>query len=273
MKDFIKKLSDFNKSVLLSVAFHIVLMLLFLLFRSGLDFPDQEFAEIGFVAASTSRAYRPSPAQNSTPAKSETPQGQQEAPAPPPSTQPKQEAKAPPVNLPKRRMMEDEDPDLRKRDSGKLTPAQENSKVTPRDDVYDSDSMQKQVAERASRGKDFSQPSQSRDTGASSSPASDVGVDSKNQPYTLEGDASKRTIVNQVLPEYPPGLQREAVVKIRFWVLPDGRVGAMIPVQKGDPQLEEITMKAIRQWRFNSLPPGEEQENVQGVITFVYKLQ
>ena len=77
----------------------------------------------------------------------------------------------------------------------------------------------------------------------------------------------------QVLPEYPPGLQREAVVKIRFWVLPDGRVGTMIPVRKGDPKLEEITMKAIRQWRFNAIPASEEQRNVEGVITFVYKLQ
>lgn len=272
MKDFIKKLSDFNKSVLLSVAFHVVLLLLFLLFRSGLDLPDQEFAEIGFVSATSSRAYQPAPQKQSTPVKTETPQPAEEPPAPPPSTQPKQDATAPVVNLPKRRMIEDEEPDLRKRDAGKLSPAQDE-KATPRDDVYDADSMQKEVAERASSGKDFSQPSQSSDTGTSTSPASDVGATSKNQPYTLEGDASKRTIVNQVLPEYPPGLQREAVVKIRFWVLPDGRVGAMIPVQKGDPTLEEITMKAMRQWRFNSVPSGEAQENVQGVITFVYKLR
>jgi TonB family protein len=169
-------------------------------------------------------------------------------------------------------MLEDEEPELRKRDAGKLTPTQENSRVTPREDVYDAESMQKDVAERASSGKEFSQPTQSSDSGESSLPPSDAGSTS-NQPYKLEGDASKRTIINQVLPEYPPGLQREAVVKIRFWVLPDGRVGAMIPVQKGDPTLEDITMKAIRQWRFNSLPPDENQENVQGIITFVYKLR
>ncbi len=272
MKDFINKLSDFNKSVLLSVAFHFVLLLLFLLFRSGLDFPDQEFAEIGFVSATSSRASRPSPPTQTTPVKTDPSAQAQERPAPPPSTQPKQEATAPPVNLPKRRMLEDEEPELRQRETGKLAPAQDN-KETARDDVYDADSMQKEVADRATSGKEFSQPGQSRETGSNSSPASDAGADSKNQPYTLEGDASKRTIISQVLPEYPPGLQREAVVKIRFWVLPDGRVGAMIPVQKGDPTLEDITMKAMRQWRFNSLPPGEAQDNVQGVITFVYKLR
>ncbi len=76
-----------------------------------------------------------------------------------------------------------------------------------------------------------------------------------------------------MLPQYPPGVQREAVVKIRFWVLPDGRISRMIPVIKGDPQLEAVTMQAMSRWRFNPLPSTAEQNTVQGVITFVYKLK
>ena len=271
MKKFFAQLSEFNKSVLLSVAFHIFLILLFLLFRSGLNLPDQEFAEVGFVASTTSRAYKPATTKKSEPEKTQSAQVKEEA-AGPSSTQPKEEAKAPPVNVPKRRMLEEDEPELTKRDSGKLTPSQDD-KISPQDDVYDSDTMEKSVAERASSGKDFSDPMGSSETGKDASPASDVGSSTSNQPYTLEGDASKRTIINQVLPEYPTGLQREAVVKIRFWVQPDGRIGSMIPVRKGDPKLEDITMKAIRQWRFNALPADEQQKNVEGVITFVYKLQ
>ena len=37
--------------------------------------------------------------------------------------------------------------------------------------------------------------------------------------------------------------------------------------------LETITMNALRQWRFNALPPDEEQKNAEGVIIFVYKLE
>ncbi|MBN1561730.1 TonB family protein [candidate division KSB1 bacterium] len=269
MKKYLEQLSEQNKSVLLSTLFHAILLLLFLLCRSGVDFPDQEFAEIGFVAATTRT--RSAPTQPSASAKRETDTAdEQTAPAAPPARQ-EEAAKAPPVNLPTRRMLEEEEPDLTKRQSGKLTPSQDNSRLSPREDVYDSDSMQKEVAARA-EGKSFS-ANASDDAGKESSPASDIGAGTTDQPYTLEGDASRRTILSQILPEYPPGLQREAVVRIRFWVLPDGRIGAMIPVRKGDPTLEEITMKAMRQWRFNALPAGEEQKNVEGIITFVYKLR
>lgn len=269
MKKLFAKLSELHKSVLFSVVFHLFLLLLFLLFQSGLDLPEQEFSEMGFVAATTSRAQRPAQTQQAAPVQTKTKQPEQAPPAAPP----RKEAAAPPVNLPERRMLEEEEPEITRRQSGKLTPTQDDSKMTPREDIYDPNAMRKEVAERTSDGKTFSEPSQSTESGTAASPVGDVGANTNNQSYTLEGDASRRTILNQILPEYPPGLQREAVVKIRFWVLPDGRIGAMIPVQKGDPTLEEITMKAIRQWRFNALPPDEKQRNVEGIITFVYKLK
>lgn len=272
MKRFFEQLSDFNKSVLLSVGVHVVLVLLFLLFRSGLDLPDTEFAEIGFVSTTTSQPYRTTPRQPAATAQQPEPQESQPAPAQPTVT-PQEEAKAPPVNLPQRRMLEEEEPELTRRQSGKLTPSQERPTDLPRDDVYDSDQMRKELAERATTGKEFQEPSGSEFDGRDSqAPASDMGAN-RRMPYTIEGDASKRRILTQVLPEYPPGLQREAVVKIRFFVQPDGRIGTMIPVQKGDPQLEALTMKAMRQWRFNALPEDKEQRTVEGIITFVYKLR
>jgi len=112
-------------------------------------------------------------------------------------------------------------------------------------------------------------------SGAKTSPTSEniSGGTAQTQPYTIEGEAADRTVLKKVIPKYPENLQKEAVVKIRFTVLPDGRVGQMIPVQKDDPRLETITMEALRQWRFNPLSQSTEQRSVQGVITFRYELK
>ena len=95
----------------------------------------------------------------------------------------------------------------------------------------------------------------------------------KDRPYTIEGAASARQVITEVLPEYPPGLNKEAVIKIRFTVLPNGTVGEMVPILKGDTTLEELTLRAFRQWRFNPLPPDLPQISQAGVITFRYILK
>ena len=83
----------------------------------------------------------------------------------------------------------------------------------------------------------------------------------------------QREVYQQRLPEFPPDVQREAVIKIRFTVLPNGLVGSAIPVQKGDTRLENLTLEAFRTWRFNPLPSYVEQKIQQGVITFRFKLK
>ena len=83
----------------------------------------------------------------------------------------------------------------------------------------------------------------------------------------------QREVYQQRLPEFPPDVQREAVIKIRFTVLPNGLVGSAIPVQKGDTRLENLTLEAFRTWRFNPLPSYVEQKTQQGVITFRFKLK
>lgn len=270
MKSFLNKITDLHKSVLYSVVFHFVLLVLFLLMHSGLDLPDTEFAEIGFVSAASTRAYRPS-VKKVAPAQAAPASTVQES-APPPA--PKIEAKAPPVNIPKRRMLEDEEPQITKRTPGKLSPTADVAKPTPREDIYDAEEMRKKMAEHSADGKEFSNPAgESLGRPDAATPGGEPAATSSGMPYTIEGDAAKRSIVNQVLPEYPPGLQNEAVVKIRFWVLPDGRIGNMLPVRKGDPVLDQLTMRAMRQWRFSALSNDAEKKNAEGVITFVYKLR
>ena len=99
------------------------------------------------------------------------------------------------------------------------------------------------------------------------------GDPGQQMPYEIEGQAAPRTVTYKIIPEYPANLQKQALVKINFTVLPNGRIGEMIPRIKADAQLEKITMDALRQWRFNPLPSYKPQEIERGVITFRYLLK
>ncbi len=83
----------------------------------------------------------------------------------------------------------------------------------------------------------------------------------------------KREIYQKRLPEFPPDIQREATIKIRFTVLPNGLVGQAVLLQKGDTRLENLTLEAFKTWRFNPLPDYVEQRPQTGVITFHFKLK
>jgi len=265
MERFSDMFSDIRKTLILSAGIHLLLLLLFLGISVGIDFSPQEFAEIGFVASSRGTRPRPVLKQMNV----VTPQPKQPQAAPTQTTQPKAE----PVNLPKRRMLEDEKPQVINRETGKLTPTEDQTKISPADQVYKSQQIGRDIAATRQGERVTETPAEAVGQAKETAPSEDVGTPGTNQPFTIEGDAAKRTIVNQKIPRYPSGLQREAVVKIRFTVLPDGHVRAMLPIQKGDPTRDEITMQALRHWRFNPLPPGAEQKNVQGIITFRYELQ
>jgi len=91
-------------------------------------------------------------------------------------------------------------------------------------------------------------------------------------PFTISGEVSTRTILWKVLPQYPKGLQQEATLRFRFSVSPEGSVHNIIPLQKAEPQLEEITIQALYKWKFTPLPPSSKDMQ-EGVITFIYKLE
>ena len=95
----------------------------------------------------------------------------------------------------------------------------------------------------------------------------------KEPSYFLEGAPAERMILSKVIPKYPPGLQKEALIQVKLTVDPGGQVTSLIPLQKGDPILEEITMKALAQWKFAPLPLDVPQIPQEGQITFIYRLQ
>ncbi len=82
-----------------------------------------------------------------------------------------------------------------------------------------------------------------------------------------------REKLSGVLPVYPPGLNKEATILLRFIVKPDGSIGRIIPERKGETTLENISIQALKNWRFNKLESQVPQINQEGVITFVFKLK
>lgn len=82
------------------------------------------------------------------------------------------------------------------------------------------------------------------------------------------GGGGNRTVLNKVLPPSPASLDRLVSIKIRFTVLPDGTVGDMRPMTKGDPALEGISLRTLKKWKFNRL---EADVQMTGTITFTFK--
>lgn len=84
------------------------------------------------------------------------------------------------------------------------------------------------------------------------------------------GGGGTRIVLHKVLPRYPQGHNVSGRLRLRFTVLPDGTVGAIVPLQRTDPLLERAAIEALRQWRFNPLPNPVE---MVGIITFTFELE
>ncbi|MDZ7371587.1 MAG: energy transducer TonB, partial [candidate division KSB1 bacterium] len=246
MPTFWQNLSDRNKSLLLSAVIHALITVVFLTIRAGLNLPV-EFAEIGFVSAAPARSSTGQTAENRRMTPVQQPPQQAVTAEPKKNQAPKNEPK-PPVEMPKRAHSEEKPLLKENKPAEKPFPAAQQQ---PKEAA--------QPAEKAPSSATGEQPSENTTPSQTDNPLNGQGADNRT-PYTIEGDAAQRRIIAQYIPDYPPGLQREAVVKIRFWVAPDGRITQMIPVIKGDPKLEAITMDALRRWRFSALMPHEEQK-------------
>jgi protein TonB len=257
---FFDQLTDLKKSIILSVTFHTLLILLFFIIHIGIDFKTSDFSEISFISGN--RVSKINPPQIGQP------QNLQRIENPAPQTV--KDKAVPPINVPKRRMLEESEPEIYQRQFQKLTPQEQ---YIPEQSAMPQQGRQAGLPEIDNSEKNIQPATEQMDAEKPSIAPSPMQGEQTQQPYTIEGEAAKRTVIEQEIPQYPPNLQKEAVVRIRFTVLPDGYIGQMIPVQKGEPVLEEITMKALRKWRFNPLPPDVEQANAQGVITFRYELE
>jgi len=87
------------------------------------------------------------------------------------------------------------------------------------------------------------------------------------------GGKGTRKIYSFILPQYPEGVKKEVNIKLRFTILPDGTVGTIVPVMKADTRLENAAINSLRQWRFEALSSNQRQAEQTAVIVFPYRLQ
>lgn len=84
------------------------------------------------------------------------------------------------------------------------------------------------------------------------------------------GGGGNRIVLQKKIPEYPKGANTSGQIKIWFVVDANGTIVNMRPAIKGgDPVLERAAMNALRYWKFN---PLKDKKEMQGVITFTFKL-
>jgi len=87
------------------------------------------------------------------------------------------------------------------------------------------------------------------------------------------GGRGKRNIYFYVLPAYPPGVNKEIDIRLRFTILSDGTVGTVIPLIKADTRLEEAAINSLRRWKFEPLRKSQDQGEQTAVIVFPYRLE
>jgi len=94
----------------------------------------------------------------------------------------------------------------------------------------------------------------------------------KKDSIGIKGPAGKREILYK--PQIPEvKIDREGEVGLKFWVFPDGSVGRVSSLLRGDAELEQIAINYIKQWRFNPLDEGGPMVEQWGTITVKFRLK
>jgi len=86
--------------------------------------------------------------------------------------------------------------------------------------------------------------------------------------YRMEGDVTNRVIVNRVIPDFPPGVNRNGTVTMDFTVAPNGNVHNIVVTRRSEPEFEQVSVAAMRQWTFN-----RADRSHTGSITFNFRLE
>ncbi len=88
----------------------------------------------------------------------------------------------------------------------------------------------------------------------------------------IEGPVKGRKILRRPAPP-KVDITRGVDLQLKFWVLPDGTIGEVIPLKRGDAHLERIAINYLKQWQFEPLPPGADQQKIWGTIPIRFIVQ
>ncbi len=251
-------------SVSATVALHALLLAIFLFIHVDFRPVIEQFTEVtlagGWEAPSVEQ---PPPRQEITPEEN-------------PVTEQQNQRLPEEIELPERRQLELNENEITERVQPEL-----EKQLTPGDIVKKSPRTPPPLPETKSTGPTFARREKQVEKGLFRKQLDEkllqgtqrVDINSDRQfDIDWEGEI-KREIYQKRLPEFPPDVQRQATIKIEFTVLPNGLVGAATLLQKGDTQLENLTLEAFKTWRFNPLPDYVDQVPQKGIITFHFKLQ
>jgi TonB family protein len=99
-----------------------------------------------------------------------------------------------------------------------------------------------------------------------------VTVPSPHASSSIKGPASERQVIFQPPPPHVT-VESESEIELRFWILPNGAVGRVVPVKKSDPRLEALAISYLRHWRFTPLPSDALQDEQWGIIPFKFRIR
>ena len=88
----------------------------------------------------------------------------------------------------------------------------------------------------------------------------------------IEGPLKGRMLIHRPQPPQV-NVSIEVELRLKFWVLPDGTIGEVIPIKRGDAQLERVAITYLKQWRFEPLSPAVPQEKIWGTIPIRFTVQ
>ena len=99
-----------------------------------------------------------------------------------------------------------------------------------------------------------------------------IALPSPQATAIIKGPASERQVIFQ---PPPPSVtvESESEIELRFWILPNGAVGRVVPVQKSNSRLEALAINYLRHWRFTPLPSDATQEEQWGIIPFKFRIR
>ncbi len=97
-----------------------------------------------------------------------------------------------------------------------------------------------------------------------------VAEKSSTVDFPIEGPLARRHVIYRPPPPKTVALV-SGTVKIKFWVLPDGTVGKMIPIVRGDPDLERRALKFLSKWRFEKTNSAARDQ--WGILSIRFKVK
>ena len=182
------------------------------------------------------------------------------------------------VDLPTRRMTEHDLNRIPIESQGQLTKLGQKDRInTKRETVYgindNLSSLDDEIFSAVKPGSKPSDKSVGKKVDAIAIPGQKGGDVKFEKPYEISWEGVVRDILYDPLPTYPKGLDKEARIKIKITVLPNGTIGNLIPIQKADATLESVTMKSLKLWRLSPLKPTDPQLNQTAIITIRFVLQ